>query len=147
MAGRAPFVSADPHELFEKHATLRPPKPSAFNAGLPEAADELVGAMLAKEPASRPTLPQIREALAALRTAPVSVLAPARVVASAQATAILGEVRSDIVTAPRRGLTSHRRRWPLIVGAAAVAIAGVGVAAMTRGGPATPPTMSARRQR
>ena len=88
LAGRPPFSgsSAGAYELFEKHAKLKPPKPSAFNVQLPEAADVLVGAMLAKEPGDRPSLPDVRDALLRLRVAPASELAAERAAAAAQPT-------------------------------------------------------------
>ena len=88
LAGRLPFSgsSAGAYELFEKHAKLKPPKPSAFNMQLPEAADALVGAMLAKEPGERPGLTVVRDALLQLRLAPASELAAERAAAAAQPT-------------------------------------------------------------
>ncbi len=95
LAGRLPFTgsSAGAYELFEKHAKLKPPKPSAFNVQLPEAADTLIGAMLAKEPGDRPSLPAVRDALLKLRLAPASELAAERAAAAAQPT--------DVHAAPR----------------------------------------------
>ena len=87
LAGRPPFSgAAGAYELFEKHAKLKPPKPSAFNVQLPELADDLIGAMLAKEPGERPSLPSIRETFGKLRVAPASALAAQRAAAAAEPT-------------------------------------------------------------
>ncbi|HEY3801933.1 MAG TPA: serine/threonine-protein kinase [Kofleriaceae bacterium] len=88
LAGRPPFSgsSAGAYELFEKHAKLKPPKPSAFNMQLPEAADDLIGAMLAKEAAERPSLIHVRDALLKLRVAPASALAAQRAAVAAEPT-------------------------------------------------------------
>jgi eukaryotic-like serine/threonine-protein kinase len=89
LAGRAPFLgtpAGGAYELFEKHAKLKPPKPSAFNMQLPEAADALLLAMLAKEPSERPSLATVRDALLQLRLAPASELAAERAAAAAQPT-------------------------------------------------------------
>jgi eukaryotic-like serine/threonine-protein kinase len=88
LAGRPPFSgAAGAYELFEKHAKLKPPKPSAFNMQLPELADDLIGHMLAKEPNERPSLPAIREVLGKLRLAPVATaLAAQRAAAAAEPT-------------------------------------------------------------
>lgn len=64
FAGRAPFIGDDGLDVVAKHLALEPPKPSDFAAGLPRLVDEIVLAMLAKDPAGRPLLAQVREALA-----------------------------------------------------------------------------------
>jgi eukaryotic-like serine/threonine-protein kinase len=74
LARHALFTASNAYDLFQKHAKLRPPKPSSFNASLPPEVDALLGEMLAKEPNERPTLAQIRERLERLRDAtPVPV--------------------------------------------------------------------------
>ena len=69
LTGRPPFLSSDPVELLAKHITLRPPVPSSLNSTLPRLADDLVGAMLEKQPSLRPSLAAIRESLVRLRAA------------------------------------------------------------------------------
>jgi hypothetical protein len=88
LAGRPPFSgsSAGAYELFEKHAKLKPPKPSAFNVQLPEVADDLIGAMLEKEPSERPSMLAVRERLMKLRVTPASALAAQRAAAAAEPT-------------------------------------------------------------
>jgi serine/threonine-protein kinase len=71
LAHRHLFSANNPYDMLQKHAKLRPPKPSAFNETLPAAADALIGEMLAKEPDDRPTLATVRDRLEALRETPV----------------------------------------------------------------------------
>ncbi|HET9987397.1 MAG TPA: serine/threonine-protein kinase [Kofleriaceae bacterium] len=77
LARHTLFTANNPYDMFQKHAKLRPPKPSAFNASLPVEIDSLVGEMLAKEPSDRPTLASVRERLEQVRDAtPVPHVAP-----------------------------------------------------------------------
>jgi eukaryotic-like serine/threonine-protein kinase len=73
VAHRHLFSANNPYDMLQKHAKLRPPKPSAFNEALPAEADALIGEMLAKEPDDRPTLAAVRERLEKLRGTPVVV--------------------------------------------------------------------------
>ncbi|MEP6859686.1 MAG: protein kinase [Deltaproteobacteria bacterium] len=70
LAHRHLFSANNPYDMLQKHAKLRPPKPSAFNEALPQEADALIGEMLAKEPDDRPTLASVRERLEVLRETP-----------------------------------------------------------------------------
>ena len=70
LAHRHLFSANNPYDMLQKHAKLRPPKPSAFNEALPPEVDALIGEMLAKEPDDRPTLAAVRERLEALRETP-----------------------------------------------------------------------------
>jgi serine/threonine protein kinase len=84
------FSANNPYDMLQKHAKLRPPKPSAFNEALPQEADTLIGEMLAKEPDDRPTLASVRERLEALRETP----APKRRAATQPATDVQHVVAS-----------------------------------------------------
>jgi len=133
LAGRAPF-SGGSYDLFEKHAKLRPPKPSAFNPQLPEQADALVGAMLAKEPSERPTLTAIRAALVQLRTAPASALAAARTAAAAEPTDVHAIGVTQDATRPIAARSSSAaQRWGVRVGLGAAAV-GIALAIAATGG-------------
>jgi serine/threonine-protein kinase len=104
MAGRPPFVASEAFELFEKHAKLRPPKPSAFNAELPEAADVLIGSMLAKEPGERPSLVAIRDALIILQATPAAAVTGPRSAAAIEPT--------DVHALPHPATTTVSDRLP-----------------------------------
>jgi serine/threonine-protein kinase len=144
FTNRPLFVSDDPYEMLEKHAKLRPPPPSAFDPALPARADELVGAMLDKDPAKRPTLATVRDALIELRTMPTAPVG-ARV---EQPTEPVGVVRPDpsavtptlVRTAAQTRPVTRRRsllRWGVPLGIAAIAT-GIGAAiAVTDPTPAT----------
>ena len=138
VAGRPPFIAGDCYEMFEKHAKLRPPQPSAFNPALPEQANALIGAMLAKEPAQRPGLAEVRRALDELRAAPPSPNAASRTVANEKVTDVVGVVGAtptDEVTnlaeidALTRARSRRRRpRLPLALAGALLATAAIAIA-------------------
>ncbi len=136
MAGRTPFVGDDSFELFEKHAKLKPPKLSAFNADIPPAADALVAAMLAKDPAERPSLAVIRAALETLRTMPAANVAAAPSRATVQATDVHAVESGEPVTESRTNIAAvpaaagRLRRLALPAGLAAAAVVGVVIAAV-----------------
>ena len=123
LVGRPPFTSRDPVELLAKHITLRPPAPTELKPSLPALADELIGAMLEKEPTQRPHLSIVREQLLALRTAKASATAGALARARLQATEAFDAV--DDAPEPRR------RWWPLALASLVVA-AGVLIASTLR---------------
>jgi hypothetical protein len=129
LAGRPPFTASHSYELFEKHAKLKPPKPSAFNAELPEAADTLIGAMLAKEPRERPTLATIRDTLTALRSAPAATVAAVRIPATVTPTAlnpVVPAAEATHTTQVARAVTYTRaRRIGSFVALGSAAVTGV----------------------
>jgi serine/threonine protein kinase len=64
LTGRPPFVSKSAFEVIAMHMTQPAPRPSAYMRGrVPEELDELIEAMLAKEPAVRPTLDKVARVL------------------------------------------------------------------------------------
>src|SRR5262249_53115214 len=56
--GRPPFVADNAMEIVAKHLMEQPPRPSQL-AQVPSELDDLILAMLAKEPKSRPSLAQV----------------------------------------------------------------------------------------
>jgi serine/threonine-protein kinase len=62
LTGQPPFVAKSAFEVVSMHMTQPAPRPSSF-VQLPAELDELVEAMLAKEPAVRPPLGKIAEVL------------------------------------------------------------------------------------
>ncbi len=69
-SGRPPFIGENSFEVVAMHLTERPPKLSSVLGGVTPELDALVDAMLAKEPADRPTLAQIKEELEKLVAKP-----------------------------------------------------------------------------
>ena len=67
LVGRPPFVADNALELIACHLTEEPPVPSSLEPRLPLSADRLLAMMLAKEPAGRPTLPEVRATLEKIR--------------------------------------------------------------------------------
>ncbi|HEY1549031.1 MAG TPA: serine/threonine-protein kinase [Kofleriaceae bacterium] len=167
LAGRAPFLgtpAGGAYELFEKHAKLKPPKASAFNMQLHEVADALLFAMLAKEPAERPSLIEVRETLQRLRVAPASSLAAERAAAAAQPTDVhtvppqsametptRRTERVDPPPMPDRSSVSametptrqvprvQRRRWPFALAAGGGLMAGIVAITIASTGSKLPP--------
>lgn len=58
ITGRPPFTHQHPDELAQAHATLAPRPPSSIDSSTPRELDALIVALLAKDPAQRPTAPQ-----------------------------------------------------------------------------------------
>jgi serine/threonine-protein kinase len=67
--GRRPFSGASPLEVMVKHISHAPPAPAELRADVPDCLASLLSRLLSKEPADRPTLRQLRRALAEMRTA------------------------------------------------------------------------------
>jgi eukaryotic-like serine/threonine-protein kinase len=74
LAGRPPFVDADPLRLMILHATETPVPLTALNAEVPEGLAQIVGWMMARSPRSR--YPSPERAAAALETFLLSATAP-----------------------------------------------------------------------
>jgi serine/threonine protein kinase len=69
LTGERPFpTSGDAFMTLQYHAEEPPPSLSAFLPGLPDEMIQLVDAMLAKEPAARPSLAAVRTVIKRLRT-------------------------------------------------------------------------------
>ncbi|MGW1727687.1 protein kinase domain-containing protein [Streptomyces sp. NPDC002306] len=73
VTGRLPFEGGAWHVVLHKHITEPPAPPSLLRAGLPQAWDELILALLAKNPADRPqTATEVRYAVSAMAAAPTA---------------------------------------------------------------------------
>jgi DNA-binding transcriptional LysR family regulator/tRNA A-37 threonylcarbamoyl transferase component Bud32 len=55
LTGQLPFRATTPIEVVMQHLEASPPVPSSLAPGIPPALDGLVGRLLAKDPAARPT--------------------------------------------------------------------------------------------
>jgi serine/threonine protein kinase len=70
LTGRPPFRGGDIAHVLQRQRTEQPPRLSAIVAEVPEAVDELVARLLAKEPADRPASAlAVGRALAAIESA------------------------------------------------------------------------------
>lgn len=67
ICGRVPFVADNIAELIAAHLGEVPPLPRSLRPDIPPALDACMFAMLAKEPARRPTLEQARQAILDVR--------------------------------------------------------------------------------
>ena len=151
FTGAQPFEHETPMDLVVAHLHEVPRAPSAVSAVVPDGVDRLVLAMLDKSPAARPTLGQVRAALAAIadgrgatatmppRTPPQSFAAAATSVLAAAAPSP-PRTTSTIGLASGQTLAPARRGWPwsaaVIAALAVVALAVIAVA--RRGGAARP---------
>jgi len=69
FTGQPPFPGDNAVEVMLDHVTLEPPRPRSLAPALPALADTLVLAMLAKDPAQRPPLAEVRAQLARIAAA------------------------------------------------------------------------------
>ena len=154
LTGTPPFVGGDSFAVLQRHLSEIPAPPSALRPGLSGQIDQVVGRLLAKDPAARP---QTAEDAAQLITI-ANTAGPAPVPgtpADAIATQALGAQRAQgtqVMSAPPR--SGHRaaaasgpawrRRPDIIVVGAVVLLALVGLAAWALVGSGTPaPTAAA----
>jgi serine/threonine-protein kinase len=66
LLGRAPFHSHELTELLRMHIGATPPRPRTLWPAIPDALDDLLTAMLAKDPSERPSLACVQATLAML---------------------------------------------------------------------------------
>ena len=109
LAGRAPFQGETAMDLVVKHMNEEPPPLSQF-ARVPKALEHCVMAMLAKDPAGRPSLEDVRHIL----------IDPSRRLTPIPTSAY------ELATPLSIPTGRSRRRWPILV-AAIVGAAGLGV--------------------
>src|SRR5262249_48919951 len=85
VTGQLPFFADNAADMLAAHLIMMPERPRTFRPALPAAFDTLILSMLAKDPDARPTLAQVRRALAA-----IAALPPPRAVS---VTGVMGESR------------------------------------------------------
>ena len=98
LTGRPPFVADNAMEIVAKHLMEPPPRPSQY-AAVPPALDDLVLAMLAKEPVERPMLAAVMKVLDAVRDKPITPLEDRATLTSAR---MMQPFESDIAIQPWR---------------------------------------------
>jgi serine/threonine-protein kinase len=85
--GRAPFVVEDPVEQIAMHLHVAPPPPHTQWRAVPPTLDQLLIAMLAKKPAARPGISEVRSVFQRLRgqlaAVPACVASPSPIDATA----------------------------------------------------------------
>ena len=67
VLGRQPFISDNPADAIQMHLCASPPKPSILWKQIPPKLEALLLKLLAKEPAQRATLAEVRSTLATLK--------------------------------------------------------------------------------
>jgi serine/threonine protein kinase len=70
LCGRVPFDADNVAELISAHLVGTPPRPKQLKADLPDELDQLLFAMLAKNPDERPTLAEVRKTITSVLTKP-----------------------------------------------------------------------------
>jgi serine/threonine-protein kinase len=160
--GRPPFVAESIGEMCAMHLGQQPPSARSLVGELPESFDALVARLLAKLPEGRPSLREVRAALAALGDEKFSVVAAtlgvdpagskqmnvARDVAAggapatpAKPTTLGGSAFALPASAPKQ-----RSRMPVVAGATLVLAAGLAVVFFAtsshRGTPAPAPVVA-----
>jgi len=119
---RLPFEFDNAAELIVAHQTETAPRASSLVASIPPALDELLMAMLAKDPRQRPTLGKIRSTIASARARssievpppPVASISPHRrvshaklVIAAACAGVVLVAVLVAVIVSRDRGVADE----------------------------------------
>ncbi len=113
LTGELPFAAGSAMEMVSKHLTEPPPSARARVAGLPAEIDALVTTMMAKDRAARPSLDEVRRAIAQARAVEASGG---------------GGSRSELAFAPTGAVTPvARARWKR---PAAIAVGVIGLAAL-----------------
>jgi serine/threonine protein kinase len=140
--GRPPFIGESMADVCAQHLGEPPPVPSKLVPGLPRELDQLIGRLLEKEPAARPTLREAMQIFTelghsegiALSSIPpkanlVSPLAPQP--AAGASTELLAANQSQSFTPTAQVAPSKKpRRLGLVIAIAALAIGGTVAAAV-----------------
>jgi tRNA A-37 threonylcarbamoyl transferase component Bud32 len=138
LVGRPPFDSEGVGEIIAMHLREPPPAPSSVRPGIPPEVDQLVLRCLAKDPAQRfAHAGELAIALGSLvgSSPQISAIRPSAAYAVASLpTTLSSAMGASSAVAPARG----SRRAAVLVGAGAVAVGGVIVAFVTRGGSEPP---------
>jgi len=129
VTGRPPFVADNAMDMIAKHLNDPPPSPAAIAPGVPPALTALILAMLAKDPADRPTLAAVRPALGEIGTAAAGMLP-----AEAQVAATIPEAEL-----PRTLRARRRTRGALIAALAAGGLAAAAAAVIMAAAKPTAP--------
>jgi len=106
ILGRVPFPRATVVEVVAAHLECAPPQPRSLMAELPAALDALLLAMLAKDPAKRPTLGHVQETIEKVRSSAFarpspSVPPPPTAPEAPRLAAPLAILQGDVSAGPR----------------------------------------------
>jgi serine/threonine-protein kinase len=137
LAGHTPFRHDNTAELISAHLTVEPPRPRKINPHLPQVLDQMLFSMLAKDPAARPSLAEIRRVIGSLLS-PASasannpIMAAGRRLATPVAT-MIPMVAPPLDTATRLASTAPRTEWMRAAFIAALLVAlGLGILVLVR---------------
>ncbi|HEY5951732.1 MAG TPA: serine/threonine-protein kinase [Kofleriaceae bacterium] len=141
LTGRLPFIEDTAMGLLVAHMQSPPSLPSSVAPGIPGELDRMVLALLAKDPAARPTLQQVMQVLAYYRdnqhpsqvpTAPhvaVTVMAPSNPAMHST----LGQSSGERMLTGRAGPTRGKGLYALAA-VGVLAVAGVAIAVVVSSG-------------
>ncbi len=139
LTGRVPFVANSALEVVALHLMEAPPRASALVPDLPRELDELVVAMMAKDPAARPALATVCEVVERAKHAPPET-AYASLAPRGSETSMAGPLGAAQTLPPASRRT--RKAWWIAVPVSALLLGGiafVAVQALSSSDPAPAP--------
>ena len=95
LAGRPPFEAETPLALLNMHVRREPPPLRRLNPGVSEGTSRLVGTMLSKDKASRPSAAQLKDACGPAHAAPAD--APQRALPTRQGRRVAGVALAGVL--------------------------------------------------
>ncbi len=107
ILGRVPFERKTVAELVGAHLECMAPQPRTLWRAIPTALDALLSAMLAKDPAKRPTLGHVQETIDALRRSAFTTANPASSIRDFASQADLAPNAVRVMPPPRRRSTAR----------------------------------------
>ncbi|HTR51216.1 MAG TPA: serine/threonine-protein kinase [Kofleriaceae bacterium] len=145
LAGRVPFDNDNAAELISAHLMAPPPRARSFKPDLPAELDDLLVRMIAKDPAQRPPLGDVRRVIGSVlarESQPIAVTKPpweqpedleTASTAHGQTHAPAQRIAHD-QTAPDALARDERARWwiPVAIAVAFVVVVALGIFAFSR---------------
>ncbi|MEO8701846.1 MAG: serine/threonine-protein kinase, partial [Kofleriaceae bacterium] len=130
VVGAPPFDGAV-GDVMAKHIMIAPPTPRSAIGEIPAYLDELIGKMLAKDPAHRPqSMAAVQAALEAGATKPRGIAPTVGVTGSVVRAPV--PTTLGVASGETRSAKPRRSRWALAIGALIGVVFGVGVLVMRR---------------
>jgi serine/threonine-protein kinase len=126
FTGRVPYEHDNAAELISAHLTTEPPLPRSIDASVPAKIDELLVRMIAKDPAGRPTVGEIRRLMSSLLsrgTTPHPAVSPLEAASTAP----------DTPAAKLAAEPEQNQRWwmPIAIVAVALVVITLGILAFS----------------
>ncbi|MGZ3442198.1 MAG: serine/threonine-protein kinase [Polyangia bacterium] len=147
VLGRQPFISDNPADAIQMHLCASPPRPSILWKQIPPALEAVLLKLLAKDPAERATMAEVRRTLAGLKPTPTGALdrldaaPPPRVVRRQRHAIRLGAVALTFILMAFASYRPAKLRAQRLHG---VTVAPSVAAAATSASPSLTPTVGAR---